>query len=221
MKKGVLTMSHRWMVGCALILGALLAVNAGCWGRGQERVKPPPIDAAAAGAEAIKMYDTNKDGMISGAELDKCPAVKAALAKIDTSGKGEVTADMITARVRKWQESRLGKMSLGCSVTRNGQPLEGATVTFVPEKFLGDKVPKATGKTDSHGMAMLSVAVGTSSTGRREPPGVAPGLYRVVITKAGMDIPPQYSTEAGTILGQEVAMDAKGIQEGIKFNLKF
>jgi hypothetical protein len=214
-------MSRRWMAGCALVLGGLLAVGAGCWGGKPTRVKPPPIDAAVAGPEAIKMYDTNKDGKISGDELLKCPAIKASLAKIDASGKGEVTAEMITARIKKWQESKLGKMSLGCTVTRNGQPLAGATVTFYPEKFLGTEVKPATGKTDQHGMAMLSVPVNAAGAGPREPPGVAPGLYRVVVTKEGMDIPPKYSTEAGTVLGQEVAMDAPGIQEGIKFNLQF
>ena len=184
---------------------------------------PPPIDPVAAGAEAIKMYDTNKDDKISGAELDKCPAIKAALAQIDPSGKGEVTAEMITGRLRKVQESKLGRMSLGCTVTRYGVPLAGATVTFVPEKFLGPNVPQATGKTDVNGMAMLSSvpAADASPGGPRQSSGVAPGLYRVVITVDGMTIPPKYSTEAGTVLGQEVAMDAAGIQQGIKFDLKF
>ncbi len=186
------------------------------------RVVPPSIDAVAAGTEAIKMYDTNHDGKISGAELDKCPAVKVAIAQIDTSGKGEVTAEMITARVRKWQDSKLGRMSLGCRITRNGSPLAGATVTFVPEKFLGPNLQPATGKTDQNGMAMLSsVPADTSPTAPRQPPGVAPGLYRIVVTKAGLEIPPKYSTEAGAVLGQEVAMDAKGIQEGLKYDLKF
>ena len=126
-------MSQRWLVGCALVLGGLLLAIAGCWGGGPKRVTPPPIDAVAAGADAMKMYDTNNDGKISGAELDKCPAIKAAIAQIDTSGKGEVTAEMITARIKKWQDSLLGKTALGCRVTRNGSPLPGATVTFIPE----------------------------------------------------------------------------------------
>jgi hypothetical protein len=215
-------MSHRWMVGCALLFGCLMAVIVGCWGGTPDRVKPPAIDAVAAGTEAIKMYDTNGDGKISGTELDKVPAIKAAIAQIDPSGSGDVTAEKITARIKKWQESKLGKMSLGCRVTRNGVALAGATVTFVPEKFLGPNVPSATGKTDANGMAMLSSTSATPPpAGQRERPGVAPGLYRVVITMDGMKIPPQYSTETGTILGQEVAMDAKGIQEGIKFDLKF
>ena len=110
-------------------------------------------------------------------------------------------------------------MTVSCTVTAQRQAAAGATVTFVPEKFLGDKVETATGKTDKHGIAMLSMP----TTGPRDPPGVGPGLYRVVITKEGVKIPDKYSTEANTVLGQEVAHDAEGIQnmKGIKFNLKF
>jgi hypothetical protein len=168
------------------------------------------------------MYDTNHDGKISGEELGKCPAIKAAIAQIDPSGKGEVTADMITARLNKVIESKLGRMSLGCRVTRSGQPFPGATVTFVPETFLGSAVKPATGTTDANGMAMLATATTEAPpAGQRAVSGVVPGLYRVVITKQGMDIPAKYSTEAGTVFGQEVAMDAAGIQEGIVFDMKF
>jgi len=162
------------------------------------------------------MYDANKDGKISGAELDKCPALKAAMAQIDTTGDGAITAAKITARIRAWQESKLGRMSLSCTVQHNGQPLSGAEVKFVPEKFLGENMRPASGKTDQYGMAMLSVP---TSGARDDPPGVAPGLYRVEITKPGANIPAKYNTE--TTLGQEVALDAKGMQEGIKFNLKY
>ncbi len=176
------------------------------------RLYPPAIDAKAAGVEAIKQFDTDHDGEISGKELDKCPGLKAAIDTIDPSGKGEITAADIAARIKAWQDSKLGRMSLSCSVKKNGQPLEEAEVKFVPEKFLGDKFKTATGKTDANGMAMLSIP-------RINPPGVAPGFYRVEITKDGETIPAKYNTD--TILGQEVALDAKGIQEGIKFNLDY
>ena len=51
------------------------------------------------------------------------------------------------------------------------------------------------------------------------PPGVAPGFYRVEITKAGEDIPAKYNTGNGS--WTRIAIDAKGIQEGIKFDLKY
>jgi hypothetical protein len=218
-----MTMNRRWMVGCALFLGGLLVVSVGCWQSGPSRVKPPAIDASAAGAEAIKMYDTNKDDKISGDELDKCPALKAAIAQIDPGGQGDITAEKITARIRKWQESKVGKTSCSCKVLRNGQPFAGATVTLVPEKFLGPNVQPATGTTDANGVAMISVALNAnpSPTGQRETPGVAPGLYRVVITKQGTDIPVKYSAEAESTLGMEVALDSKDVRGGPTFDLKF
>ena len=179
------------------------------------RILPPKIDAAAAGAEAIKLYDTNHDGKLSGEELDKCPGVKAAIDQIDPSGKGEITADMIAARIKQWQASKVARMPMICRVLHDGQPLAGAEVKFVPEKFLGKHLKPATGVTNDYGVAMVSIA----TKGPSDPPGIAPGLYRVEITKAGEKIPAKYNTD--TILGQEAAQDAPAFVKGIKFDLKY
>jgi hypothetical protein len=162
------------------------------------------------------MYDTNKDGKISGDELDKCGALKSAIAQIDKGGEGFITAEKIATRVKEWQDSKLGRMSMTCLIQHNGQPLADADVKFVPEKFLGSNMIVASGKTDKNGLAVISIP---TSGERTDPPGVPPGLYRVEVTKAGANIPAKYNTD--TILGQEVALDAKGIREGIKFNLKY
>lgn len=211
-------MSHRWMTGCALVLGGVLLAIVGCWGGTPSRV-PQTGFSSTASADALAMYDTNKDGKISGDELQNCPALKAAIAQLDPNKTGEVTAAMIDARIKAWKDSKLAIMSVSCKVTRNGQPFPGATVTFIPEKFLGDQVPQATGKTDKTGIASLSIP----STGPRPRSGMGPGFYRVVITKEGVNIPDKYSKEATTVFGQEVARDAEGIQnmKGIKFDLKF
>ncbi len=161
------------------------------------------------------MFNANKDGKLSGAELDNCPGLKAAIGQINPSGAGEITAAKIAARIRAWQASKLARMSLSCTILHNGQPLEGAEVRFVPEKFLGDNIPTAVGKTDRNGTAALSMP----TNGPNDPPGVAPGFYRVEITKAGANIPAKYNTS--TVFGQEVALDAKGIAEGIKFNVEY
>jgi len=95
----------------AFILAVGVFMDAGC-SRGRARLYPPSINASSAGAKAIEMYDTDKDGKLSGAELDKCPALKAALAQIDASGEGAITAAKITARIKQWQESRIGRMRL-------------------------------------------------------------------------------------------------------------
>jgi hypothetical protein len=191
-----------------------LIAASGC-SRGPGRLLPPPINASSAGSEAVAMYDANKDGKISGAELDKCPALKTAMAQIDKTGEGAITADMITKRIENWQKSKLGRISLSCTVLHNGRPLPNAEVQFVPEKFLGGNIKTAYGKTDQNGVAMISV----ETTDRSDPSGAPPGLYRVEITKTGEDIPAKYNT--ATILGQEVALDAAGIREGIRFNLAY
>lgn len=209
-------MSLRTFTGCLLVAVCISAV--GC-SRGPARLKPPAINASAAGAKAIEMYDADKDGKISGAELDKCPSLKAAIGQIDDTGEGAITAAKITARIKKWQESKLGRMSLSCTILRNGSPLADAEVKFVPEAFLGSEMQTASGKTDKNGVAMMSVPLAKREPGELpDPPGVAPGLYRVEVTK-GNEVPAAYNTE--TTLGQEVALDAKGIQEGIKFDLKY
>jgi hypothetical protein len=208
-------MSCRIMAGYMLVL-AVLVVSVGC-PHTPARIHPPSINASAAGAKAIELYDTNKDQKLTGDELDQVPGLKAAITKVDPAKQG-VTAEAITDRIKAWQNSRLGRMSLACTVTRNGRPFADADVKFIPEKFLGLDDPKwiATGKSDQNGMVMISVP---TSGQREDPPGVPPGFYRVEITKTGMNVPEKYNTK--TTLGQEVANDAVGIMEGIRFDLKF
>jgi hypothetical protein len=179
------------------------------------RINPEPLARAA-----IEEFDTNKDGKIDRAELEKCPGLKAAAEKIDPRGTGEITAKMIAARIQTWLDTRLGRMSLSCRITHNGKPLEGAEVKFVPERFLGLDHPErwtASGKTDDKGNASISIP--TNPNDRNDRPGVPPGFYRIDVTKPGIKIPAKYNTE--TTLGQEVALDAHGIKEGIQFDLDF
>lgn len=210
-------MSRRWMTGCELVLVCLLLTSAGCLNKTAPRAPQAEFDPAA-GVKAMEMYDTNKDGKISGEELDKCPAIKAALSRIDPTGQNIVTADAIDARVQKWIESKLACRPYNCMITHNGQPFAGATVTFIPEKFLGDKVPKATGKTGKDGRVSISLHKASPT----DPQGVGPGFYRIVITKEGVSIPDKYSTEAGAVFGDEVARDTTMVSVvPITFDMKF
>jgi hypothetical protein len=205
-------MSVRTITSGVLALGLVLC--AGCTGR-LARLPMHGI-ASDAGAKAIEMYDTNKDGKISGPELDKCPALKASLPRIDLAGDGSVTADKITARINRWKEDKLSELPVHFTVLRNGSPLVGAEVKLVPEKFLGEDVKAGVGTTDRTGGVVIGVP--TSDPGQR--PHMAPGFYRVEITKAGDNIPARYNTQ--TTLGQEIAVDIKEFRMGgIKFDLKY
>ncbi len=164
------------------------------------------------------MYDANKDGKLSGEELDKCPGLKAATARLDPEGHG-ITAEMIARRINIWLSRRIGRMSTFCIVTRNGKALESAEVKLVPEKFLGlgdDPKWVATGKSGTTGMAGVSVP---TSGDRFDPPGVAPGFYRIEITKPGLAIPAKYNT--ATILGVEIARDTPSAEGPIHLDLVF
>jgi hypothetical protein len=200
-------------VGAGLIAAALLAM-AGCWGSGPSRVYPQGI-ASNAAQKAMELYDTNKDGVLDAAELEKAPGLKAALKEVDKNGDGKISADEINARIEAWKQSKVGRLSMECSVLHNGQPLAGATVKFVPESFLGSELKEGSGATDANGFARISMAI----SGPDDLPGMSPGFYRVEITKSGENIPAKYNTE--TVLGQEVAKDAAGSQQGVKFDLKY
>jgi hypothetical protein len=184
-------------------------VVAGCGGGATSRVKPETV-ASDAGTKAVELYDANGDGALAGAELDKAPGLKSAMARLDADHDGRITADEISARIQAWKKSPLGRIDLSVSVTRNGQPLPDATVTFVPESFLGDKLSTAAGKTNQYGQAVISVLGG-------DPPGLSPGFYRVQITRAGESIPDVYNT--ATVLGQEVGADVD--MTGITFDLRY
>jgi hypothetical protein len=190
----------------SLALLAACVVMIGCQSS-PPRLYPDKPDPRA-GERAIEFYDANKDGVLDGKELAGVPGLRAALKKVDTDHDGKVSAAEISARIQAWVDSKLGRMTLTCVVTHNGRPLTGATVRFVPEKFLGGDLKPAEGTTDAHGIARLMTAGAGQATR-----GVSPGFYRVEITKSGENIPAKYNTL--TQLGQEVATDAAGIESGL------
>jgi hypothetical protein len=202
-------------VGSCLLLAALLLAAVGCERR-EGRPAQPRYDAVAAGRAAIAQYDTDGDGKIAGAELDRSPALKAAADQIDSSGRREITGEMIATRIEAWERSKIAGMRIRCVITRKGKRIEGADVTFVPEKFLGDKGMIAKGKTDGNGVATMSHPK-LDALGRK--PAVVVGFYRVEVTKRGEQIPARYNTD--TILGQEVAKDAEGLSGNANQTIEF
>ncbi|MGA2033484.1 MAG: hypothetical protein ABSG68_14610 [Thermoguttaceae bacterium] len=199
------------MARLGLVVVGISALAAWGCGGGQSRVYPPAI-ASDAAQKAMELYDSNKDGFLEGAELDKVPGLKAALKQVDTNGDGKINAEEISARIASWKTSKAARLNTACKVLRKGKPLSGATVTLVPESFLGTALKPATATTDQSGMAMFSV------DGPGGLPGVPPGFYRVEVTKSGEDIPAKYNTE--TVLGMEVAVDNAARTTAIVYDLK-
>ena len=66
-----------------------------------------------------------------------------------------MTADTITKRIAAWTAAKTSMMTVLVGVTLDGQPLEGATVTFEPEPFLGTVIQSSTGTTNAQGTTML------------------------------------------------------------------
>jgi hypothetical protein len=193
-----------------VVVGLALLAGWGCSGR-PSRVHPPSIDASAAGKAAMEQYDTNKDGKVAGEELLKAPSLRDAIARLDTNKDGGVSAEEVTAMIEKWQEMKIGLMSLSCRVNYKGRPLAGANVVFEPEKFLGENVKVCQGTTDQTGMVSMKIP-------GSDLPGVAPGLYLVKITSAQVKLSPAYNDQ--TVLGLEVSNLAKNIEQGIVFDVK-
>ncbi len=200
--------------------GMLLIIAVGCGGRG-DGFTAPNFDPFAASQDAIDTYDTDKNGFISGEELEKTPGLKAGIKNFDSDGDGQVSADEISQRVETWVHMDMALMSLSCDVTLDGQPLEGAVVTFDPEEYLGGVTQQAVGTTSMIGVVMPKVPK-EKRPSLDAPPGIQPGLYRVRVSKVinGKEtIPARYNTE--TILGIQVSKDdAAIVNKAVRFNLK-
>ena len=122
---------------------------------------------------------------------------------------------MITARIKAWQDSKLARMTLSCKVMHNGKPLAGAEVKFVPEKFLGNNVKPATGKTDRNGMAMLSIQDHRAARSA----GRCAGLLSRGDHQGRRENPAKYNTERSS--ARKSPGTPREFSEGIKFDLKY
>jgi hypothetical protein len=193
----------RWVVAFG---AALLA--AGCSGNG---AGDSPVSPGDAGNQALAEYDANKDGGLDAKELEACPALQGGLKRADKNADGRLTADEIADRLAFFQQGM--QMDVLVEVALDGRPLGGATVTLVPEKFMGSAVKPASVVTDEAGTGM-------PRTEGADGQPIAPGYYRVQVSKTvqGRElIPAKYNAQ--TVLGQEVAPDAEG--RGSSTTLRF
>ena len=180
---------------------AMMVLLSGC-SLGPEAAVVPSVSPEEAAQRAMADYDTNKDGFLDSNELELCPALKSALKKLDTNNDGRISAQEIADRLSKFQASKSGLVGVSCRVQLDEVPLEGAIVTFVPERFMGPSFQTASGVSNARGGVQLMVP-GQSA------PGVQWGYYRIEVSKkdaAGQEmVPARYNT--ATTLGCEVATD--------------
>src|SRR5262249_39745768 len=127
-----------------------------------------------------------------------------ALKRLDKNNDGRLTADEIEARLSFFQsQGMLG--GVVAEVTLDGDPVEGATVTLEPEKFLGPAFKPASGITDAGGGAILRVEGATHEL-------IPHGYYRVRVSKKNSrgqeTIPARYNVN--TVLGHEAGPESEG-----------
>jgi hypothetical protein len=188
-------LAPRWL------LVALALVAAGCSGNGPIAI--PQVSPREAAEQAIADYDTNKDGTLDAKELEACPGLLSALKRTDRSGDSRLSADEIADRLTLFQDQGM-QSDVSVDVRLDGRALAGATVTLVPESFLGSSIKSASTVTDEMGTGYFKIE-------GSEFVQVALGYYRVQVSKNAQGrelIPARYNTKS--VLGQEIAPDVEG-----------
>jgi hypothetical protein len=189
--------------GLTLVVSAGLLWIGGCLG-GPASVNVPAISPQEAGQQAVAEYDANGDGVLDLPELRRCPALEQAAKDIDKNGDKKLTADEIADRLEEFRSSGIGIIGLPCRVLLDNKPLEGATVTLRPEKFMGPAIKPASGVSDEMGHVLLKID-GESI------PGTQWGYFKVEVSKkdaSGSEkLPMRYNS--ATTLGREVRPGTK------------
>jgi hypothetical protein len=154
------------------------------------------VDPAVSSKAAIEQYDKNGDALLDETELKACPALLNALRAFDDSKDKKLSREEIAEEIDYMYQRNSGLTAITCSVALDGSPLSGATVKFVPEKFLGDKIKTAEGITNGAGIASMSIPAEELPKELRRTAALRVGIYRVEITHPTRKIPPKYNTES-------------------------
>jgi hypothetical protein len=195
-------------------LAALVAVAlAGCTSNSTalREAPPPKYDADAIAKAILSEFDKDGSGSIDPREAAACPALQAAFNEIDTNHDRKLSAEELQARVEGYAKTPTGSVAVGSVVRLDEQPLTGATVTFVPEACMGGAIKEATGTTDEAGRCDVYTIDGQPHR------GLAAGLYKIKVTKDGVNIPARFNTQ--TVLGREVFHNPRTGEVTIELNL--
>jgi len=193
-------------------LAVFIVVLSGCWF--SNAPGKPNLSPDSSAKQALEEYDSDGDGLISEEEAASSPGVMSAFAKIDANRDKQLSAQEIADRITYYKSSTSWVINGQVRIEYRGRPLEGATVIFEPEPFLGASFQICSGETDSRGEAFI--------TGQESQiPGVFLGFYRVRVNKEvnGTELlSPKYNTE--TILGFEANNDVPEVPDVPVFKLK-
>jgi hypothetical protein len=165
----------------------------------------------------MKLYDANGDGTLDVKELKASPPLGNLLENLKTrfpDHPDSLTAADISGRLEEWVKSPATLFTGMAIVYLDGKSLEGATVAFEPEAFLGSSYHSHQGQTNAAGTAILDAEL-------KDYPGIYVGLYRVRISKKvdGTEtLPARYNTQ--TELGRELAHDNRNTAKSIMFSLQ-
>ncbi len=181
-------------------LSVALLGMAGCFG-GPATFEAPDVDPAAAGAEAMTLYDANKDGALDLDELAKCPGLLVKIASYDKDGNGKLEEQEIVDGVGVLFKNGTGGTQLQALVSYKGRPLAGAEVVLEPEPYLGRGIQTAKGTTNGSGATQLGIPAEFLPSHLQQMKAVHYGTFKVRITHPTTSIPAKYNTE--TELGYE------------------
>jgi hypothetical protein len=184
-----------------LLLGWIVPL-CGCGQLAQSSVRPPAVNPGEAAKKAIELYDKDRNGLLSPAELAACPGLLTALADYDTSGDKQLGREEIAARLTAMYSSGTGLTPMHCRVTLDSRPLRGARVRLIAEAFLGSDMKSAEGVTDGSGTAAIGISENDLPEKLRTMKAMQLGLYRVEVTHPTAVIPAKYNTQ--TTLGYEL-----------------
>lgn len=195
----------------------LLWTLLGCSGR-PGRIAPPKVDPEEIAGAALEFYDQDSDGTLNADELKACPPLVDALPVYDTSKDGMLSKAELTAGIGSWARRGIGAMVVPFSVRLDGRPLAGAEVKLNPAPFLLDLVQPASGVADHNGAGSLKMSdENRPSNAPARLPVMQPGLYLVEITHPSIEIPAEYNIE--TTLGLEAGIAGQN-PNGVLWELK-
>lgn len=167
---------------------------------GERPIAKPAIDAEAAAAQAMELFDKNSDGALDESELKSSPGLAAGKTRADTNSDGRLSAEEIAARIQYWGDSHERIVCPELEFIFNRRRVPHADVIFEPEPFLATWLESLATSTDEMGRCTPQMS--------RELPGINMGYYRVKVSKkvGGKERLPAESNEQ-TKLGIEFCDD--------------